>query len=129
MREIKFRGKRHDNNEWVYGPWIYELEGCLFIREAGSFQGFCVDPKTVGQYIGVKDMTGREVYENDRVVVGLPTVDSVPATVRFGEGKIIVWGYDDNEEPTYLGWYLDGLIDCNSELVNGRLTIVGNIHE
>ena len=65
MREIKFRGKRLDNGEWVYGFLIQYENGwfiCNFIGDAYQYE---VDPSTVGQFTGILDKNEREIYEGD----------------------------------------------------------------
>ena len=73
MREIKFRGKREDNGEWVCGDygqfhkrdgdWTHEIH-CPFPKISGSFWNEVI-PETIGQFTGRKDKNGVEIYEGD----------------------------------------------------------------
>lgn len=61
MRPIKFRGKRVDTGEFVYGDVAHTEVGVLI----GA--GFEVEPKSVKQLAGY-DSDGNEVYAGDELV-------------------------------------------------------------
>lgn len=73
MRGIKFRGKRLTDGKWIYGDF-FRNRGKSFITTDGivenplaSWQDYNVDPDTVGQFTGIYDRKGSEIYEGDIV--------------------------------------------------------------
>lgn len=58
MRKISFRGRRIDNNEWVYGYLFSNTKFAVILEYAGDkteneayYHQYAVIPETVGQYI------------------------------------------------------------------------------
>lgn len=66
MREIKFRGKRLDNGEWVYGD-LHIRTPFPHIHSEIDYGKVDIDPHTVGQFTGLHDKNGKEIYEGDIV--------------------------------------------------------------
>ena len=67
MREIKFRGLTIEGNKMVYGDLLlYRVYPVIFDEDKEQHE---VDATTVGQYTGLQDKNGKEIWEGDIVKV------------------------------------------------------------
>lgn len=121
MREIKFRGKRIENGEWVYGYVDATMYKDIVVihTETGTHN---VDPATVGQYTGqnaaCKDAQGQicrkqQVFEHD--------------ILADQNGEIIGCVKFTDES----GWKagVESLYDYTDRYDEKEALIIGNIHD
>lgn len=120
-RQIKFRGKNIHTGEWLYGD--YHREGKThyitkpgdYLREYAPIE-FIVDEKTVGQFTGMLDKNGKEIYEGD-VVLQQAYSGKKPMLVRFEHGAFVT------------GEHSGSSTAIRPMLIQKRCEVLGNIYD
>lgn len=121
MREIKFRGKRLDNGEWVDGDLHIRTALIHIHPELGG--RVIIYPETVGQFTGLLDKNGKEIYEGDVVRTLSGFVGYMRYNERFIRFEVAApyESYDNEREPDgvpYESWEVIGNIHDNPKLLN-----------
>lgn len=118
-RTIKFRGKHKTTGVWIYGDLEHLLNNNIHIFSNRSSHP--VTEESVGQFTGLLDRNGKEIYEGDILIYIDNEANEYYREVVYHHGCFKLHNPYDRLPDTPI----------SNHLMNGKLNweVFGNIHE
>ena len=117
-RKIKFRMK-DKQGEWQYVEMVCSIIEAL--KDPVTPGGIDIDENTIGQYTGLDDKNGKEIYEGD-IVYCQTKYGKAKAIIKFIDGKFVAYWDSILTHPQN-----GHCIACYE--INKRFEVIGNIYD
>lgn len=120
MRDLIFRGKAKTDGRWIISDSIHQEAGRVYLYDEVKDIDVEVIPDTVGQYTGLTDNKGVNIFEGDIVAGAARWLE------RMRNGLVAFrWGSFGSI------WYRGDIKEFNpfTSMCNVECEIIGNIHD
>jgi uncharacterized phage protein (TIGR01671 family) len=97
VRDIEYRGIRKDTGETVYGSILIWHDGSchIFAEDEEEIIPSCtkyeIFPESVGEYTGLKDKNGKQLFENDII-----SYEGITGLIQFSHGIFGIKWFEDS---------------------------------
>ncbi len=121
QRTILFRGKSVKNGQWVEGDLIqsndqYNHKTLIWpINTSTTDNMVGVDPATVGQFTGLTDKNGVNIFEGD-IINCIDHDGTLRREIVFNKLDYFAFGWSTQSVSTHIG-------------IGWKMEVIGNIHE